>query len=454
MVELVTSRPQVLSPVQTRVPAANLWDTLRVFTDVLLPTISKGVIIRRPLMVALAEWLDLDRRAVRRMQHVRQKYGSGPLLIRLPGRTLALILHPQHVHRVLEASPEPFATATVEKRAALAHFEPKGALISHGAERADRRRYNEQVLESDRPVHHLAEHFLRVVREEAEGLIRMTDRRGQLTWNEFSDAWFRVVRRVVFGDVAREDPELSELMATLRARGNWAFLAPRRRDLQQRFFSHLDAQLAKAAPGSLASVMARTPATGDAAPSHQVPQWLFAFDPAGMTTFRSLALLAAHPEHADRVRDEIRADQTNGQHLPLLRATVLESLRLWPTTPLVLRDTTRETQWETGTMPPGTGIVIYAPFFHRDDQRLPFADRLAPELWLHERTTADWPLIPFSGGPGVCPGRHLVQMLTSAMLASLIRDRSVRLEPPTRLSPDRPLPGTLNNYSLRFTLGN
>jgi hypothetical protein len=33
---------------------------------------AKGVIVRRPRMVALAEWLDLDRRAIRRLQRLRR----------------------------------------------------------------------------------------------------------------------------------------------------------------------------------------------------------------------------------------------------------------------------------------------------------------------------------------------------------------------------------------------
>ena len=169
-----------------------------------------------------------------------------------------------------------------------------------------------------------------------------------------------------------------------------------------------------------------------------------------MTTFRALALLAAHPAAADRARREAQTS-SDRHHLPFLRATVLESLRLWPTTPMVLRQTTRETVWEHGVMPANTGVLIYAPFFHRDDARLPYAHTFAPELWSTERTEADWPLIPFSGGPAICPARHLVQMLSSAVLASLIEERAVRLVPPDRLDPAR-LPGTLDNYSLRFVL--
>ncbi len=436
----------------TSPPKATFGETLGVFAGVIVPTLAKGVIIRRPLMVALAEKLDLDRHAVRRVQRLRDKYGVGPLRLRTPPMwPRALILSPDHVHHVLDNSPEPFATASSEKRAALAHFQPRGVLISHGPERADRRRFNEAVLDADRPLHRLADRFVAVVNEEADELRSSARQRGELVWNDFANTWFRVVRRVVFGDAARDDHELRQLIDALRSDANWAFLKLRRDDLRHRFYARLDEHLARAEPGSLAHVMTQTRVTDMTEPQQQVPQWLFAFDPAGMTTFRALALLATHPAHAERARAEMNDDSTR-RELPYLRACVLESLRLWPTTPMVLRETTAPTTWETGELRANTGILIFANFFHRDDQRLPYADRFTPEIWLEHRTNQHWPLIPFSGGPAICPGRNLVLLTSSSMLAALLRDHRLRLTSPQSLDPQRPLPYTLNNYALRFAI--
>ncbi|KAK0340185.1 hypothetical protein LTR94_031558, partial [Friedmanniomyces endolithicus] len=129
---------------------AGAIDTAALAVEVLAPTFAKGVIVRRPKMVALAERLGLDARAVRRMQKLRDKYGDGPLMLPLPIRKQAVLLAPEHVRRVLDESPEPFSAASSEKRAALSHFEPEGALISCGRERAERRRFNEEVLEHER----------------------------------------------------------------------------------------------------------------------------------------------------------------------------------------------------------------------------------------------------------------------------------------------------------------
>jgi cytochrome P450 len=447
------SRSTVRTDTTGALPKASLLDTLALALDVFVPNVAKGVIIRRPKVVAMAEQMELDRRAVQRMQKLRTTYGRGPLMLRLPLRNQAVVLAPEHVHRVLNQSPEPFATASSEKRSALAHFEPKGALISHGPERTVRRRFNEEVLGHEHSVHRLVESFLPVVDEEAQRILASAQARGELDWNGFSEGWFRLVRRVVFGNSASEDHEFNDLTVQLRRAGNWGFLRPRQSAVQERFFARIKEYLDRAEPGSLAAVIESAPKTEETMPHHQVPQWLFAFDPAGMTTFRALALLAAHPEQASRAQEEVRSNPgIKRQDLPFLRATVLESLRLWPTTPLVLRQTTRETRWEDGTMPAKTGILIFAPFFHRDDQRLAYADRFTPELWLKQRTDQDWPLIPFSAGPAICPGRNLVLLLTSAMLAALIDQRSLRLVPSDRLDPAR-LPGTLDNYSLRFRLG-
>jgi cytochrome P450 len=201
----------------------------------------------------------------------------------------------------------------------------------------------------------------------------------------------------------------------------------------------------RAEPGSLASLVDSTPAHPETNPAQQVPQWLFAFDATAWATFRALALLSTHPDATDRAR----AEGGGSPDLPFLRACVLESLRLWPTTPAILRDTTEQTQWETGTLPAGASVVLYAPFFHRDDTQVPEAHRFAPELWLRERTDDDWPLVPFSGGPAMCPGRNVVLLTASVMLAALTERHRFSVTS-TPLSRTRPMPGTLSPFRLRF----
>jgi cytochrome P450 len=371
-------------------------------------------------VVGALDRLDADRRAVRRLQRLRESHGPGPVRLAIPGRDLALVLAAEDVPRVLDGSPDPFAPDNREKRAALGHFQPHGVLISHGRERAERRAFNERVLEPGRPVHELGDAFGAKVAEEVAALP------AELGWDAFARGWWRLVRRVVLGDGARDDDELTDMLTRLRGDANWAFLKPRRSALRERFLERLRGHIERAEPGSLASLVATVPATPATDPVGQVPQWLFAFDAAGMATFRALALLDGRPE-----RDPA-----------FLGAAVLESLRLWPTTPAILRDTTTETEWRGGTLPAGAGLVIFAPFFHRD---FAGADGFHPELWLDG---AEPPaVVPFSAGPAECPGRSLVLQLSSALLGRLLDGRELRgshVEPP--------LPATLSPFRLRYSL--
>jgi len=152
----------------------------------------------------------------------------------------------------------------------------------------------------------------------------------------------------------------------------------------------------------------------------------------------------------ERARQEIRDDETGRQRMPFLRSTVLESQRLWPTTPFLLRQSTTKTVWGDKNLPAKTGLIIFTPYFHRDTERLEFADRFAPEIWKDGRTSSHQSIVPFSDGSGVCPGRWVVLLLTGAFIAGLIDGREVTIASQHTLGPDAPLPGTMDNYTLRF----
>lgn len=430
---------------------AGIRDTLRVTTKVLAPTIAKGVIIRRPVTMAAAERLQADATAIRALQGVRARLGTAPLRLRIPGRSVVVLLDPTDVARVLDGSPEPFALATREKTAALSHFQPHGVLISTGRLRAERRTFNETVLQSSEPLHQLATPIVDIVRGEAARISGISQRAGVLDWPTFATGWWRAVRSIVLGRQAREDVALTELLARLRADANWAYLHPKRSAQRQQFEDRLRDHLRRAEPGSLAHTMAGTPAKPDVDPAAQVPHWIFAFDAAAIVTFRALALLATHPAEADAARlDTQGRDLAAPQLLPRLRAALLESVRLWPTTPLLLRESDTPTTWGDQRVPAHTTFLIYTPLFHRDNERLPYADRFEPSIWLDGTALEQSALVPFSGGPGQCPGENLVLLTCSTMLAALTERPQITLGSTERLSPEHPLPATLNHFRLKI----
>lgn len=442
-------REAAVMPPEAGLPRATLLDTLAFHRDITLPTLARGLILRRPWVMRIADRLDLDRRAIRRMQALRARYGPGPVLLRMPVRNEAILLEPAQVERVLKSSPHPFAVDSSEKRAALQHFQPQGVLVSGEAERQRRRAINDDALDAHCPRHALAGEFLPWLRAKTSRMAAGARARGELRWEEFIVDWFTIVRRVLLGEGARDDHELTDMLAQLRADANWAFLRPTRQRLRDAFLQRLTEHLERAEPGSIAGYLAhhRIPA---AEAAQQVPQWLFAFDAAAIATFRALALLASHPEHAARALREARealADDTG--ELRFLRACVLESVRLWPTTPLVLRQAGTRTWWTAGMLPERSGVLIYLPFFHRDPA-LPFADRFTPGLWLGEVDSGDAALAPFSDGPAYCSGRELTLLLASELLAALVAGEMPVQSGGHALDPRQPLPATLDAYALAF----
>ncbi|MET8774579.1 cytochrome P450 [Nocardia sp. NPDC050713] len=428
---------------------------LATLADLGFASIASGVIARRRAVMGVLERTQADRRAVARMRRLRAEFGAGPVELVLPGRRIVIVLDPDDVGRVLADAPRPFDPANREKRAALRQFQPHGVLLSEGPVRAQRRAVNEAALDTSAPLHRLAEPFAEIIADEARDLTASALRRGHLNADQFTADWWRLVRRLVLGRRGRDDEAITDELWKLRSAANWSFLALPQRGRRDRFTERLYRYVEAADPDSLVGALAATAAGGAVDPVGQIPHWLFAFDAAGIATSRALALLATHPDqHARATADA--ADPHTPQTRDYLRACVLESVRLWPTTPVILRDITEDTQWRTGadrfTIEGGAALMIVVPAFHRDTELLPFADRFAPDLWL-EGLAEQYPqLVPFSAGPAVCPGRNLVLFTTSTLLAHLVDAADYRLRSTPALSPDSPLPLTFNNFGLDFVI--
>jgi cytochrome P450 len=439
-------------PAERRVSRASIADTLVLLRDVVLPTLGKGPLIRRRSVVHLAERLGLDDRATESLQRMRRKYGPGPLVLRIPFRPQAILLSAADVETVLAESPVPFAADTLEKRSALRHFEPDVVLASRGEERVLRRELNQQTLETGCPMHSMVGHFAQVIAEEMDVVSAQAIESGVLDWDHFFTGWYRMVRRIVLGDAAADDAELTDLLATLRYRANFAFLRPKARKRRRQLLDRIRQYVEEATPNSLAGRMANFCRSEQQQPEHQLPQYLFAFDPGAMATFRTLAVVSVHPHAEAQVRQEVAEATGQAQpRLPFLRACLLDTLRLWPTTPAILRETTRAVAWSKGQLEPATQVIIFAPFLHRDDETLPNAHRFGPARWLDAISRPDLGFVPFSAGPVVCPAAHFVPMVSSLAMRSLLSRLRLQLAEADRLPPER-LPGTLDNYTISFTV--
>ncbi|MDN4516474.1 MULTISPECIES: cytochrome P450 [Mycolicibacterium] len=436
----------------TRAPRLTGVRALRALADLGLPSIAAGPIARRRHVVGLLDRWEADARGVRRLQLLRRRFGRGPVVLAIPGRRIVVPLDPADVAGLLEQSPYPFDPASWEKRHALAQFQPHAVLISRGDIRARRRRVNEAALDTGSELHRLADTFQDIVNQEAAQFAdRALETRG-FDSAQFIVAWWRLVRRLVLGAEARDDEAVTDDLWRLRTSANWSFLSLPHVRRRERLFARLYRYAEDPDPDSLMAALSTQPASGAVDPVGQVPHWLFAFDAAGMAALRAAALLCTHPDALARSETE---DAGRVRVRPFLRASVLESVRLWPTTPAILREIAAPTTWHEGTpdevtvAPPGT-VLIPVPALHRDPDLVPFADEFTPDVWLDGRASQYPQLVPFSAGPAACPGRDLVLFVTSALLAALLSRLHLTLDPDGALRPGRPLPATLNQFGLSF----
>lgn len=429
----------------SELPSANVVDAVQFNQAVIVPNAVQGLFRRRPTAVALAAKLDLDGRAIRLMEGLRDRYGPGPVWIRVMADRALLCLDVEDAARTLDGSPHPFASDPDAKRKGMAHFQPDALTISRGELWENRRAFAEAVLETPSEVHSLAEAFLGVVVEEVDALMAATAGR-ELDADAWGAFFRRVTRRVVLGDAAADDEELSELLGALMSAANGlpSDPSPEYPVYLERLQAHVDA----AEPGSLASLFADAPHDVDTKVAGQVTHWLFALgDTTALNAFRALALLATHPDQRAVATQELAGDSA-----PYLAACLQEAMRLYPTTPLLSRVTLADLAWNGVTVPAGTQVLIVNAFHHRDKRLLAYADRFAPEEWTEGNAAAERAFNHFSSGPQGCPGANLAVLIGTAVLAQVLRAwPDLRASAGAdRLSPDAPLPYTLNPFRLRF----
>jgi cytochrome P450 len=365
---------------------------------------------------------------------MRSSYGPGPVWVRVVKDPALLVLSVEDVRRVLGGSPDPFASDPPGKRKGMTAFQPDALTISRDGPWENRRRFNEAVL--DTGLTRFSDRFASVVKEEVGVVVREPE----LTWDAWHRAFQRITRRVVLGDAARSDESLTELLGELMSEANGMPGKPSDRlpELMEQIRGHASA----AEPGSLASLFGSAPSDEATRAEGQVPHWLFAtHDTLAINSFRCLALLASHAEQRVRaLGDDAYMD-----------ACLHDAMRLWPTTPMLARETVTDVDWHGENVPAGTQVLIVNTFLHRNPDTHDFADRFAPEEWIGGSAADDWSFNHLSHGPQGCPGSNLALLLGRTMLSAILTDRKVDLVSP-KLDRSRPLPHMLDFFSLRFSL--
>lgn len=146
-------------------------------------------------------------------------------------------------------------------------------------------------------------------------------------------------------------------------------------------------------------------------------------------TFSSM-LLSDHPEAAARLRAEVDT-VLDGQapgledmaRLPLTRAVVLESMRLFPPAYIIGRQVTAPIALGGYRIEPGDQLLIPQWVLHHDARWFERPEAFLPERWLDglEDRLPHHVYLPFGGGPRVCIGQHFAMMEAVLCLATLVQ---------------------------------
>jgi len=430
-------------------PHASVVEGIRFTAQIGLPNIIQGLFNKRELPTKIASRVGTDHLGYRLVEGLVKSHGPGPFYVRVAKDEALLVHHPDDLKFVLGGSPDPFASDPEAKRDGMVAFQPDALTLSRGDLWQQRRQFAEAVLETGSPVHRLATSFTGIAADTAQELVgRPVD------YHVIDGAFQRMTRRVIFGDHAAGDTRLMQVLGELMSEGNKMPGKPAAQ--YPELLSIIEGHLAKAEPGSLAAEIAKAP-TPPGGAAGQVIHWLFAMgDTLAANTLRALAALASHPEQQAEARREVAAaDITTPEgvaSLKYLAGCLLEAMRLWPTTGLFARVTTRDITFPNGAvLPEGRQVLIYNVFNHRNRARVPYADRFAPGEWSTGTASEDWSFNFMSHGPQGCPGYGLSVFLGQAVLANLLSAGSLSVSG-VRLDPARALPHSVDLFGFQVKI--
>jgi len=198
-------------------PRASLGENVRFTLTYLLPSFLRGIAIPLPFWTEVATRFDTGR-GVATVERLTARYSGRPVMLKsVLGQTL-LVLAADDVRRVLESPVSVYGMNVAEKRRLFSPFVPDALNGSPPELHAERRPFNEAVLDYGHEPHRFAERFLRVVHEEVEAMLADA---GILDYERSLAAFRRIARRCALGDAAADDTELSEEHSRLRADADW-----------------------------------------------------------------------------------------------------------------------------------------------------------------------------------------------------------------------------------------
>jgi len=123
-------------------------------------------------------------------------------------------------------------------------------------------------------------------------------------------------------------------------------------------------------------------------------------------------------------------------NLNYLELVIKETLRMFPSVPMIGRTLKEEVSIDKYTYPEGTNIVILIYNMGHDAKIFsPDPEKFRPERFLEKRATNPFAYIPFSAGPRNCIGQKFAMLEIKSLVSKVLRYFEISLVEDSREYP-------------------
>lgn len=197
----------------------------------------------------------------------------------------------------------------------------------------------------------------------------------------------------------------------------------------EHYFRKLNQLASESGEGNLLKHLAKDPLCSEQELYNEAMTFFLAgFETTANALFWCLYCLAHNPNAIQRIQEEIKDVDLNSftdlealKHLPFIKASVMEGLRLYPVA--WFRSKIANSNAKIGKFDIQKGNIVWVCSYltHRDENLWPNPDIFQPERFLNEKLIKPFSYVPFGGGKTFCIGKEMAMMELTVILAHLFK---------------------------------
>ncbi|XP_030749698.1 probable cytochrome P450 4d14 [Sitophilus oryzae] len=137
-----------------------------------------------------------------------------------------------------------------------------------------------------------------------------------------------------------------------------------------------------------------------------------------------------------------------------LEMAIKETLRLYPSVPLIGRKLTEDVEFKGNIYPKDMNVIVYAFGYHRQAKHFPEPNKFIPERFESQKDWLPFSYVPFSAGPRNCIGQKYAMLEMLSVISKIVRNFELEPSKPEHkiaLAPELIL---ISKNGVRLTLKN